>query len=171
MQQVLETERLILRSFELSDATQVSVLAGDERIAEMTANIPHPYEVSDAISWIETHENGFTSGESIVYAIVHKESLELIGAVSLPRLKDGQGILGYWLGVDFWGRGYATEASKALIAYAKERHGLTELKVMHLVGNDRSKSVINKLGVAYIENQTLRMQGGEQEVCVYISAV
>ncbi|HAS6022041.1 TPA: GNAT family N-acetyltransferase, partial [Vibrio vulnificus] len=108
---------------------------------------------------------------SIVYAIVHKESLELIGAVSLPSLKDGQGILGYWLGVDFWGQGYATEASKALIEYAKESHGLRELKVMHLVGNARSKSVIDKLGVTYIENQTLRMQGGEREVCVYISAV
>ncbi|HAS8287028.1 TPA: N-acetyltransferase, partial [Vibrio vulnificus] len=84
MQQILETERLILRSFKQSDAEQVSVLAGDKRIAEMTANIPHPYEVSDAISWIKTHEIGFASGESIVYAIVHKESLELIGAVSLP---------------------------------------------------------------------------------------
>ncbi len=104
MQLVLETERLILRPFELSDAEQVSVLAGDKRIAEMTANIPHPYEVSDAISWIETHETGFASGESIVYAVVHKESCEIIGAVSLPSLKDGQGILGYWLGVDFWGK-------------------------------------------------------------------
>ncbi|MBF4274645.1 N-acetyltransferase, partial [Vibrio anguillarum] len=64
-----------------------------------------------------------------------------------------------------------TEASKALIEYAIECHGLTELKVMHLVGNERSKSVIDKLGVTYIENQTLRMQGGEREVCVYISAV
>lgn len=171
MQPILETERLILRSFELSDAERVSVLAGDERIAEMTANIPHPYEISDAISWIETHESGFASGKSLVYAIVHRESLALIGAVSLPRLKDGQGTLGYWLGVDFWGLGYATEASKALIKHAKEYHGLTELKVMHLVGNDRSKSVIDKLGVTYIENQTLRMQGDEREVCVYISAV
>ncbi|MDS1833415.1 N-acetyltransferase, partial [Vibrio vulnificus] len=41
----------------------------------------------------------------------------------------------------------------------------------HLVGNARSKSVIDKLGVTYIENQTLHMQGGEREVCVYISAV
>ena len=171
MQQAIESERLILRPFSLSDAKRVSELAGDKQISEMTANIPHPYTASDAENWIRTHTELFLSGKGIVYAIVLKESSELIGAISFPKLENGLGILGYWLGVPYWGWGYATEASKVLISFSKRHYGLTRLKVMHLVGNERSKSVIEKLGVKYVGDQTNRMQGKDREVSVYISEV
>ncbi|MBE4731071.1 GNAT family N-acetyltransferase [Vibrio parahaemolyticus] len=171
MQQVIESERLILRPFSMSDAERVSELAGDKQISEMTANIPHPYTISDAENWIRTHAELFLSRKGIVYAIVLKESSELIGAISFPKLENGLGILGYWLGVPYWGCGYATEASKILISYSKRHYGLTRLKVMHLVGNERSKSVIEKLGVKYVGDQTNRMQGKGREVSVYISEV
>ncbi|EOK5722061.1 GNAT family N-acetyltransferase [Vibrio vulnificus] len=169
MQQVIESERLILRPFSLSDAKRVSELAGDKQISEMTANIPYPYSISDAENWIRTHAELFLSGKGIVYAIVLKESSELIGAISFPKLENGLGILGYWLGVPYWGCGYATEASKFLILFSKKHYGLTRLKVMHLVENERSKSVIKKLGVKYVGDQTNRMQGKDREVSVYIS--
>ncbi len=169
MQQAIESERLILRQFSLSDAERVSELAGDKQISEMTANIPYPYTVSDAENWIRTHAELFVSGKGIVYAIVLKESSELI--ISFPKLENGLGILGYWLGVPYWGSGYATEASKVLISFSKYHYGLTMLKVMHLVGNERSKSVIEKLGVKYVGDQTNRMQGKDREVSVYISEV
>ncbi|MEI8599088.1 hypothetical protein P4S64_20150 [Vibrio sp. M60_M31a] len=47
-------------------------------IADMTANIPHPYSLADAELWINTHEPLFDSGKGIVYAITLKESGELI---------------------------------------------------------------------------------------------
>ncbi len=168
MQQAIESKGLILRPFSMSDAERVSVLAGDKQISEMTANIPYPYTVSDAENWIRTHAELFLSGKGIVYAIVLKESSELIGAISFPKLESG---LGYWLGVPYWGCGYATEASKVLISFSKRYYGLTRLKVMHLVGNERSKSVIEKLGVKYVGDQTKRMQGKDREVSVYISEV
>jgi len=56
-----------------------------------------------------------------------------------------------------------------LISFLKKHYGLTRLKVMHLVGNERSKSVIEKLGVKYVGDQTNRMQGKDREVSVYIS--
>ncbi len=171
MQQAIESERLILRPFSLSDVKRVSALAGDKQISEMTANIPYPYSVSDVENWIRTHDELFLSGKGVVYAIVLKDSAELIGAISFPKLENGLGVLGYWLGVPYWGCGYATEASKALISYSKKHYGLTRLKVMHLVGNERSKSVIEKLGVKYVGDQINRMQGQDREVSVYISEV
>ncbi|EGQ7759740.1 GNAT family N-acetyltransferase [Vibrio vulnificus] len=171
MQQVVESERLILRPFSLSDAKRVSELAGDKQISKMTANIPYPYRISDAENWIRTHAELFLSGKGVVYAIALKDSDELIGAISFPKLENGLGILGYWLGVPYWGCGYATEASKTLISYSKKHYGLTRLKVMHLVENERSKSVIEKLGVKYVGDQINRMQGKNRTVSVYISKV
>ncbi len=52
MQQEIETERLILRPFRLSDSKRIAELAGDKLIAEMTAHIPHPYEPQTAEEWI-----------------------------------------------------------------------------------------------------------------------
>ena len=48
----LETERLLLRPFELSDAPNVREMAGDKVIADTTLNIPHPYEKGMAEEWI-----------------------------------------------------------------------------------------------------------------------
>jgi RimJ/RimL family protein N-acetyltransferase len=105
---------------------------------------------------------------SIVFAITLKDTGELIGAVSLEGIcDDGVGSLGYWLGVPYWGSGYAFEAAYALIEFSKHSYDLKKVKVMHLVGNERSKSVILKLGFTYQENHINRMMGKEREVCVY----
>jgi RimJ/RimL family protein N-acetyltransferase len=167
MQATIETDRLTLRPFTELDATIVAELAGEKVISEMTANIPHLYELTDAVDWIRTHQNLFNSGKGVVYALVLKNSNTLIGAVSFPRIEEGEGTLGYWLGVPFWGVGYATEGSRALIEYGKDKLGLSKLKVMHLTENERSKSVISKLGTTYVGTKTIQAQGRAREVCVY----
>ncbi|MDF6016878.1 GNAT family N-acetyltransferase [Vibrio harveyi] len=167
MQATIETNRLILRPFTEFDAARVAELAGEKVISDMTANIPHPYELTDAVDWIRTHQELFNTGKGVVYALVLKNSDNLIGAVSFPRIDGGEGTLGYWLGVPFWGVGYATEGSRALIEYAKENLGLSKLKVMHLTENERSKSVISKLGTTYVGTKTIQAQGRVREVCVY----
>ncbi len=169
MQQNITTERLILRPFRLSDSQRVAELAGEKVIADMTANIPHPYEASMATDWINKHESFFNEGKGVVYAITLKANDEIIGAVSFPSLQDGVGILGYWLGVPFWGQGIAYEASLALVEYSKAHLGLTELKVMHLSENKRSESVIRKLGVELVEKQVRKIHGEDRELCVYRS--
>ncbi|MDC5818890.1 GNAT family N-acetyltransferase [Vibrio europaeus] len=171
MQATIETNRLILRPFTEQDAPVVAQLAGEKVISDMTANIPHPYQLTDAVDWIRTHQDLFNTGKGVVYALVLKESNTLIGAVSLPRLAEGEGTLGYWLGVPFWGVGYATEGARALIKYARVNLGLTKLKAMHLIDNERSKSVISKLGTTYIGTKTIQAQGRERKVCVYASRI
>ena len=171
MQPNIETERLILRPFRLSDSERIAELAGDKIIADMTANIPHPYEPEMATDWIKLHEPQFIENKGIVYGITLKGDDCIIGTVSLPKLEKGVGVLGYWLGVKYWGRGIAFEASKGLVEYCNLYRGLNELQVMHLAENERSKSVIKKLGVSYIENKIIRMQGQDREVCIYQSSI
>lgn len=171
MQPTIETERLTLRPFSIEDAPTVVSLVGNELIAEMTSNIPYPYTEQDAVTWISTHSDSFNQRKAVVYAVTLTDTGELIGAVSLPKLCDGLGVLGYWLGVDYWGNGFATEATRALIIYCKQHLGLKRLQVMHYAENDRSKSVIKKLGIQYIENRVSRIKDRDRDLCVYESEV
>ncbi|WP_061035147.1 MULTISPECIES: GNAT family N-acetyltransferase [Vibrio] len=151
----------------LCQHNQNSLLAGEKVIADMTANIPHPYGLSMAKTWIEGHELMYNERRGVVYAITLRESGELLGAVSIPRIEDGYGTLGYWLGVPYWGKGYAFETTNALIEFARVDFELAGIKVLHLVENHRSKSVINKLNVPYVKNTWVGPKGAEREVCVY----
>ncbi|MCF2856979.1 GNAT family N-acetyltransferase [Pseudoalteromonas sp. SMS1] len=163
----IETQRLILRPFCHNDAERVAVLAGEKIISDMTASIPHPYESSMAIDWINTHKSQYEQRTAVVYAITMKDDSRIIGAVSFPQFKNGEGTIGYWLGVPFWGQGIAYEAAKGLIAHCKANLGLKTVHAVHLTENVRSQSVIEKLRIPLVGNETHEVRGGMCPVRVY----
>ena len=103
IQPVLLTERLSLRPFVLSDSSEVQRLAGDRRIADVTAHIPYPYPDGAAEGWINTHQPKWEQGEGVTYAISRRSDGQLMGAISLMKLLQGKNEIGYWVGVDYWG--------------------------------------------------------------------
>ena len=72
-QPILETERLILRPFKISDAEKVQKLAGAKQIASTTLNIPHPYPDGAAEEWINSHKEKYESGKGAYFAITLKK--------------------------------------------------------------------------------------------------
>lgn len=138
---VLETKRLVLRAPRLEDAKAIATIANDRRIAENTARIPHPYRPSDAESWIAGRN--VEPGEE-TYLITLGGTI--IGGCGFD-LRDGPTPeIGYWLGAKHWGKGYATEAVRALID-----HAFTDLEVPALqssvrVTNPASRRVLEKCG-------------------------
>ena len=88
MQENITTKRLILRPFRLSDSDRVAELAGNKIIADMTANIPHPYEPHIAMDWIRRHKSQFEENKGVVYAITLKGGDDIIGTVSFPKLEN-----------------------------------------------------------------------------------
>ena len=146
----LSTHRLFLRPFESSDAADVQRLAGDRAIAEMTLEIPHPYEVEMAERWISTLQGRFESGEEVVFAVTIRESARLAGAVGLeltPRFDRAE--LGYWIAKDNWGRGYATEAAEAVLSYGFTTRGLHRIHATPFKRNPASVRVLQKLGMKH----------------------
>lgn len=137
---VLKTARLVLRAPVRSDVPAMAALAGDRRVAENTARIPHPYSAADGLAAIAAINQ--TGGET-VFAI--ELDGELIGLCGLDPRPDG-GELGYWLGVPFWGRGYATEAAHAVIDYAFVELGHDVLQSGARVSNPASRRVLEKCG-------------------------
>src|SRR5579864_392959 len=107
--QELRTRRLLLRPIERSDIPAIVSLAGAREVAATTANIPHPYTENDAQSFLANAEEEFRAGRSVTFAITLLAGGELRGAVGLviaPEL--GHAELGYWMGVPYWGQGFAT---------------------------------------------------------------
>jgi RimJ/RimL family protein N-acetyltransferase len=144
----LATERLILRPFVLEDAAEVTRLVSDRRIADTTLNIPHPYEQSIAEGWIGTHAEVAERGEGITLAVTERESGGIVGAVGLSITRaHRRGELGYWVAVAQWGRGYATEASRAMLDYAFGPLDLSRVEAHCLTRNDGSWRVMEKLGM------------------------
>jgi len=135
---VLRTARLVLRAPRRSDARSYAALAGDRRVATNTAHIPTPCSVEEAQQWIVTQA---LQRPDFVITI----GGELIGACSLDG-RDRTPDLWYWIGVPFWGRGYATEAVRGLIAHAFGDLGHRVLSASSRVSNPASRRVLDKSG-------------------------
>lgn len=115
---VLETERLVLRAPHIEDVAAVAELANNRRIAEMTANLPFPYKLSDAHAFVETLA---AVPDAATFGVFLKGEgrMAFAGMVSYGRRPpEPAPELGYWVGEAFWGRGIATEAVRAVIDYA-----------------------------------------------------
>jgi ribosomal-protein-alanine N-acetyltransferase len=137
----IRTPRLVLRAPELADAGRISLLAGDYDVASMTGTIPHPYSERQAAAWIA----GVLRGEEgVVFAI--SRSGTLVGCTGYRAFSNDHAELGYWIGKPYWGRGYATEAVRALIHYAFATDGFAYLTVGHFSDNPASARVIAKSG-------------------------
>ena len=139
---VLETQRLVLRAPQLEDAKAIAALANDRRIADNTARIPHPYRLSDAETWV-IGSNADMEGETYLITLPNGCAIGSCGF----DLRDGPAPeIGYWLGTRYWGKGYATEAVRALIdrAFTDLDHKALQSSVR--VTNPNSRRVLEKCG-------------------------
>ncbi|HEY3113959.1 MAG TPA: GNAT family N-acetyltransferase [Gemmatimonadaceae bacterium] len=147
-QPTLSTDRLTLRPFVADDAFDVERLAGLREIADTTLNIPHPYPHGGAAEWIRLHGPAWIDGTSATFAIVGKKTGALVGAISLMIKREHQRAeLGYWIALDCWNRGYATEASRRIIDFGFESLGLHRIEARHFLRNPASGRVMQKLGM------------------------
>ena len=137
---VLETERLSLRRPTLADVKAIARLANDRRIAENSRRLPHPYSQDHAVDFVRgmaaTGDNAFLIENNHVP----------VGMVGISWSDPGAPELGYWLGVDHWGQGFATEAARAVIDYFFEEFEEELLFAGARVTNPRSRNVLEKCG-------------------------
>jgi RimJ/RimL family protein N-acetyltransferase len=139
---VIETERLVLRAPRFEDANTIATLVNDRRIAENTLRIPHPYGLTDAQSFI-TGANA-SDGETVF--LVTKRDATVVGACGVAKRAGERPEIGYWVAVPFWGKGYATEAARAVIDYAFGDLGYDVLLGGARVSNPASRRVLEKCG-------------------------
>ena len=146
----LQADRLTLRGFELSDIPALLPLIGDRRVAATTLRIPHPYTEADARDFITAAQQDLATGRELHVCLELRENHALCGGAGL-RFEPGhhRAELGYWIGVSYWGNGYATEAAGALFKYGFGRLALRRIHAGHVADNIASARVLQKIGMRH----------------------
>lgn len=128
----LQTERLLLRPLAAGDEAALVADLNDWDVARWLAVVPFPYLPADFQAFLPRAEPGET------WAI--EDDLGFVGVIST------EGALGYWLARRAWGRGYATEAARAVLAAHFADPGVGSVESGYFEGNARSANVLTKLG-------------------------
>jgi RimJ/RimL family protein N-acetyltransferase len=137
------TERLLLRPGWAEDAPTLARAIADEQVVRNLATAPWPYRQEDAEAYLAAPRDPAmpsflitqrTDGDPIV-----------VGACGLGRRPSGAVELGYWIARPHWGKGFATEAGRALIDIARALR-LPRLEASHFLDNPASGRVLEKLG-------------------------
>jgi len=138
---VLETERLVLRQPTLADVKAISRLADDRRIAENSRRLPHPYSQDHALEFVR----GIADGNRETVFLIENNHTP-IGMVGVDWREQATPELGYWLGVEHWGQGFATEAARAVIDFTFEEFDAEQLISGARVANPASRNILEKCG-------------------------
>lgn len=145
MRAELRTDRLFLRPLALADAPRLSAITSDPAVARMVARVPCPNPMVAVEGFILIMQARAPLGTDHVFAI-DLPGAGAIGCVGAHGASpDGPFEIGYYIGRDWWGRGFATEAASALTGYMQER-GATHLEAGHFLDNPASGRVLEKTG-------------------------
>ncbi len=145
---ILRTPRLTLRAFVADDAPALQKLAGERAVADTMISVPHPYSLATARSWITAQAHTFGTGTEVHFAMIDEER-QLIGSVGLREIdrEHLQAELSFWVGVPWWGRGFATEAALAVVAHGFGDLHLNRIYAFHMERNPQSGNVLRKIGM------------------------
>ncbi len=158
----IETDRLVLREHVHDDAKQMSELANDAAIAHRLATMPHPYGIADAEAFIERMN---ANEASHAFAVIFKgEGDMLIGGAGYGPNEAGEMDFGYWLGTEYWGHGYATEAGQAVLTHAFCIARVDVIETDYQIDNPASGRVLAKLGFREAGRRTRHSLGAGRVV-------
>lgn len=143
----LETERLILRQFKLSDLDDFYEYAKNPKVGIEAGWKPHNDREESKIIL------KFFVKDKFIWALELKENKKVIGSIGLHDDTKRDGInskmIGYVLSEKYWGKGLMVEAVKAIMKYGFENLALEVISIYHYEANIRSKRVIEKCGFKY----------------------
>ena len=164
---IVETKRLVLRQFRLSDADAMNRVFGDPEVMRFGDGVQTPEWVHD---WLRRRLENYRQKSGIgPWAVIEKSSGETIGYCGLFYFPDVCGQpeteIGYRLALPYWGRGYATEAARAVRDYAFNILCLPRLIAMIDPQNVASIRVAEKLGMHY--EKDVMFEGYTHPDCVY----
>jgi RimJ/RimL family protein N-acetyltransferase len=159
----IETKRLWLRWPRATDAAAIKAFASLADVAQMTAEIPHPYPAGEAERFVLQSRADNACGRGLVLAITQKGTARtVIGIVAAHADQSPDVEVGYAVAPAFWGKGIATEAAKALIDTVFRVTKTERIVANSRVINPASRRVLEKCGFSYLDTglDNLPARGG-----------
>jgi RimJ/RimL family protein N-acetyltransferase len=147
----LETPKLWLRWPRLADAPNLARFLADHEVTKMTSRIPHPYPPEEAERFIFETRRDNVDGQSVGLVVTpNAKPDQAIGAITLGLTQtEGELVIGYWIAVPFWGRGYAKEAVQGMIEIAFSMSSASRIVASVRTTNPASKRVLERNGFTY----------------------
>src|SRR5262245_19438008 len=125
---IFETERLILRQFELSDQKAVQRILSDPQVTATLLDIPEPFLPSDAELWIRGGHAGIAADELFPFAIVRREDQQILGCIDLEvKAEHRRADMAYWIESAYWRQGYTSEAAQRIVCFGFEMLNLNRI--------------------------------------------
>ena len=136
----LHTNNLVIKKPSEKHLNSLIKELNNWNISKWLIEVPYPYSIDDAKYWVKK-----TKQDQYSLNIYLKN--KLIGGVSLSNQRENsKWELGYWIGEEYWGNGYAIEACENLISYFFSNTNNSIIYASHMKDNIKSKKIIIKLG-------------------------
>jgi RimJ/RimL family protein N-acetyltransferase len=149
----LETKRLWLRWPRAADAAAIAAFAALPQVAQMTANLPHPYPPKEADRFIFKARAENSGGRALHLAITRKLGPRpVLGLVSAGADGEIEVEIGYAIAPEAWGKGIATEAVRMVIDTVFALTPAARIVANSRAHNPASRRVLEKVGFAYIDS-------------------
>lgn len=142
----LHTDNLVIKKPSENHLNSLIKELNNWNISKWLIEVPYPYSIDDAKYWVKK-----TKQDQYSLNIYLKN--KLIGGVSLSNQRENsKWELGYWIGEEYWGNGYAIEACENLISYFFSNTNNSIIYASHMKDNIKSKKIIIKLGFKLVSS-------------------
>ncbi len=146
----IETDRLLLRKMQKKDAADMYEYACRHDVTRYLLWEPHESETY-TYKYLAYIQSRYRAGDFFDWALTIKDGGKMIGTCGFTRLniESNSGEIGYVLNPVFWGYGLAPEAVNAVLRYGFCELRLHRIEARYMVGNDRSRRVMEKVGMQF----------------------
>lgn len=160
------TQRLMLRPGWIEDAPELAHAIGHHEVVRNLTSAPWPYALGDAQAFLLTNRQASPLPVFLICALEDGTS-RIVGCIGMHEMETGGAELGYWIAPESWGRGYATEAGRAVIDIARTLR-IPSITASHFADNPASGRVLRKLGFRPTGRTVVRhsMGRGREDVTV-----
>jgi RimJ/RimL family protein N-acetyltransferase len=157
----IRTHRLFLRPGWIEDAPELARAIGDQMIVRNLSRVPWPYRRHHAEAWLSAEKDPFLPS---LLVTLPEDGGRIIGVSGL-HVDGDSSAFGYWIARGHHGRGYATEAGRAMLELARVL-GHRRVRAAHFADNPASGRVLRKLGFTATGRTTSGVSLGRGGVAV-----